>query len=101
MNAALLTARQVAERLSVSTAAILRWAARGDVPSFKLPGGAVRFDPAAIDDWLLGRARAADGAAEECQPPDAPSAIGHGTLSSVSHLPPMFGGEIEEEPSAT
>jgi excisionase family DNA binding protein len=47
--ASFLTARELGKRLSISLAAVLRWAARGVVPSFKLPGGAVRFDPDEID----------------------------------------------------
>jgi excisionase family DNA binding protein len=72
--APLLTARQVAERLSVSPAAILRWAARGDVPSFKLPGGAVRFDPGALDEWLRECAKRASDGNEECHHPEPPPA---------------------------
>lgn len=40
---ALLTARQVADRLGVSTETVLRWTRRGDLPGFRLPGGALRF----------------------------------------------------------
>jgi excisionase family DNA binding protein len=72
--ASFLTARELAERLRISPAAVLRWAARGDVPSFKFPGGAVRFDPAAIDAWLAGRARGAGEGTEECHHPEPPPA---------------------------
>jgi excisionase family DNA binding protein len=90
LTAPLLTARQVAERLSVSPAAVLRWAARGEVPSFKLPGGAVRFDPDALDEWLRGCAERASDGNEVChdhEPPPARPAGYETPLRSDSSRP--------------
>ena len=39
----LLTAREVAEQLGVSTETVLRWTRRGELPAIRLPGGAIRF----------------------------------------------------------
>ncbi len=51
----LLTARQVAELLSVSTETVLRWVRRGDLPGFRLPSGQLRFRLEAIEAWLADR----------------------------------------------
>jgi excisionase family DNA binding protein len=53
---ALLTARQVADRLGVSAETVLRWTRRGDLPGFRLPGGALRFREDDLDQWLALRA---------------------------------------------
>jgi excisionase family DNA binding protein len=39
----LLSARQVAEYLGVSTETVLRWTRRGELPAIRLPGGAIRY----------------------------------------------------------
>ena len=70
----LLTARQFAQRLGVSTGALLRWTRAGKVPpAVKLPSGAIRYVPELIDPWLATLAVGADGAAAwiEEGPPDA------------------------------
>lgn len=59
MSEPLLTARQVADLLGVSAETILRWTRRGDVPAIRLPGGALRYRPAAIEAWLKERATGA------------------------------------------
>lgn len=51
----MLTARDVADRLAVSTETILRWTRNGDLPAVKLPGGAIRFDADQLDAWLEAR----------------------------------------------
>ena len=51
----LLTAREVAECLSLSPETVLSWARSGDLPSFKLPSGQIRFSEEALDAWLLAR----------------------------------------------
>jgi excisionase family DNA binding protein len=51
----LLTARELASQLGVSTGALLRWTRRGDVPAFKLPGGAIRYRAADVEAWLQTR----------------------------------------------
>jgi excisionase family DNA binding protein len=57
----LLTAREVADLINVSTETILRWTRRGELPAIRLPGGAIRFRPAEVDAWLVERATAAGG----------------------------------------
>jgi excisionase family DNA binding protein len=48
----LLTAREVAALLGVSTETVLRWTRCGDLPAIRLPGGAIRFREDALDEWL-------------------------------------------------
>ena len=52
----LLTAREVAELIGVSAETILRWTRRGELPAIRLPGGAIRYREAELDDWLSLRA---------------------------------------------
>jgi excisionase family DNA binding protein len=52
----LLTARELAERLGVSTETVLRWARRGRLPAVYLSSRAIRFREADIDAWLEQRA---------------------------------------------
>ena len=56
MNARLLTAREVGDRLGVSTETVLRWTRRGDLPAFRLPGRGIRYRESDLDDWLALRA---------------------------------------------
>jgi excisionase family DNA binding protein len=56
MTERLLTCREVAELLGVSSETILRWHRRGQLPSIRLPSGAIRFDREALDAWLAERA---------------------------------------------
>jgi excisionase family DNA binding protein len=46
-----LTAKELAELLSVSKVTIFKHAATGRIPSFRV-GTCVRFDPRAIANWL-------------------------------------------------
>jgi excisionase family DNA binding protein len=55
----LVTARELAAQLGVSTGALLRWTRAGQVPAVKLPSGAVRYMPEQIDAWLEERATGA------------------------------------------
>jgi excisionase family DNA binding protein len=55
----LLTARDVANRLGLSTETVLSWVRRGELPAFKL-GRAIRFREADLDQWLQARATSAD-----------------------------------------
>ncbi len=50
-----MTARELAELVSVSTETVLRWTRRGDLPAIRLPGGALRYAPDAIEIWLFAR----------------------------------------------
>jgi excisionase family DNA binding protein len=51
----LLTAREVAELLSVSAETVLRWTRCGELPAFRMPGGAIRFGAEELDEWLAAR----------------------------------------------
>lgn len=55
----LLTAREVGDRLGVSSETVLRWTRRGELPAIRLPGGAIRYRPDALEEWLANRATAA------------------------------------------
>jgi excisionase family DNA binding protein len=57
----LLTVREVADQLGVSTGALLRWTRDGRVPAVKLPSGAVRYRPEQIEAWLEEHATGAAG----------------------------------------
>ncbi len=48
----LLTAKQAAERLGMSEAAVRRAQQRRSIPSVKLPTGGVRFDPVELSNWI-------------------------------------------------
>lgn len=52
MNDRLLTARELADQFGVSPETVLRWTRRGDLIAIKLPGGAIRYRPEALADWL-------------------------------------------------
>jgi excisionase family DNA binding protein len=51
----LLTAREIAERVGVSSETVLRWVRRGEIPAIKLPGGAIRFSAGEFEAWLKAR----------------------------------------------
>jgi excisionase family DNA binding protein len=55
MTQTLLTARDVAERLGVSPATVLRWTRQGELPAIKLPGGTLRYTDDALANWLKAR----------------------------------------------
>lgn len=52
MSERLLTARELAELLDVSSETILRWTRRGELPAIKLPGGAIRYRAEVLEQWL-------------------------------------------------
>jgi excisionase family DNA binding protein len=56
MTTRLLTAREVAELLGVSSETALRWHRRGELPAIRLPSGAIRFRQDALDAWIVERA---------------------------------------------
>jgi excisionase family DNA binding protein len=58
--AKLLDAKEMAARLSLKPSWLLELARQGRVPHRRL-GRYVRFDPAAVQEWLGARADAADG----------------------------------------
>jgi excisionase family DNA binding protein len=52
----LLTTRDVAGRLGVSTETVLRWHRSGRLPGgYRLATGVLRFDPVELERWLDGR----------------------------------------------
>ena len=52
----LLTAREVAELIGVSSETILRWTRRGDLPAVRLPSGGLRYRKDDLEQWLGNRA---------------------------------------------
>jgi excisionase family DNA binding protein len=80
----LLTARQIAERLLVSTETVLRWVRRGEFEGVVvwLPGGAIRFREDRFEEWLELRAAAERGSVSH--PAGRRPAA---TLMPVSHPP--------------
>jgi predicted DNA-binding transcriptional regulator AlpA len=72
MSEPLLTARELAERLGISTGALLRWTRKGRVPgAVKLPSGAIRYAPGRIAAWLEAQEMAGDGPKEVSPTSDA------------------------------
>ncbi len=71
----LLTAREVADLLGVSTETILRWTRRGDLPAIRLPSGALRYRDADLDGWLTSRATPSRGVSTA--PKDAARRLGY------------------------
>jgi excisionase family DNA binding protein len=60
----LLTVRVVAEALGVSPETVLRWTRRGLLPAIRLPGGAIRYRPEVLEQWLNEHATAGDATRE-------------------------------------
>jgi excisionase family DNA binding protein len=56
MTGRLLTGREVADQLGVSTKTVLRWALDGRLPSIRLSNRAIRFRETELDAWLAQRA---------------------------------------------
>lgn len=88
----LLTARQVADLLGVSTETVLRWTRRGDLPAIKLPGGAVRFRASELDEWIEERATLRRGSAN--QPDERRPG---GTVALLSGAPTNPSSDDEEK----
>lgn len=57
----LLTAREVAGLLGVSTETVLRWVRAGKLRAVKLPSGQTRFREDELDAWIAERATLARG----------------------------------------
>jgi excisionase family DNA binding protein len=90
----LLTARDVAELFGVSPETVLRWTRRGDLPGFRLPGGALRYRREELEAWLDSRETAspADRASPDTRPGRArrrgPYAPGRLRFESPDTRPP-------------
>jgi excisionase family DNA binding protein len=48
----LLTTGQVAELLGVHPETVLRWTDKKGLPGYRLPGGALRYQKDAVEEWL-------------------------------------------------
>ena len=59
---------RVAERLDISVETVLRWTRRGELPGFRLPGGAIRHREAKLEAWLAGRAVGRRNGADDVTP---------------------------------
>jgi excisionase family DNA binding protein len=57
----LLNATQVAQLLGCSRASVFEWAAQGVIPSVRVGGRLVRFEPQEISRWLEDRRRDQEG----------------------------------------
>ena len=49
----LLTIRDLSQQLQIKPATLYAWAASGKIPCLKIHG-VLRFDPKAVQDWLIG-----------------------------------------------
>lgn len=76
----LLTAREVAERLTVSTETVLRWTRRGKLPAYKLPSGAIRYREAEVDRRIAEWATPRGGVL--ATPSDAAQGLGYSVLAT-------------------
>jgi excisionase family DNA binding protein len=81
MTGRLLTARDVAEIIGMSTETILRWTRRGEFAGVALvmPGGAIRYREERFDVWLEERATPT-----RSLPTTTPSAAQLGTVQSLT-----------------
>jgi excisionase family DNA binding protein len=82
----LLTARELAGTLGVSTGALLRWTRAGRVPAVKLPSGAVRYRPEQIEQWLNEQTTKAGDADEEREHPGTSPADGYSPRSRAPRI---------------
>jgi len=63
MTDRLVTSRQLADQLAVSTETVLRWTRDGKLPAIRLPGGAIRYRESDLDAWIEERATTERGSA--------------------------------------
>jgi excisionase family DNA binding protein len=93
----LLTAREVGERLGLTTETILRWTRRGDLPAFKL-GCALRYREADIEAWLGEHATGAAPRGVSATRDGRAQAEGYAEVRSLaSATPPRHAATTEEE----
>jgi excisionase family DNA binding protein len=93
----LLTAREVAERLGVSTETVLRWVRRGELSAIRLPGGALRFRETAFEAWLAARATGAADRGVSATRTDRAHRSVLSLPSMTSATPPPEAATIEED----
>jgi excisionase family DNA binding protein len=99
MTDRLRTAREVAERFGLSVETVLRWTRRGELPAFKLPGGAVRYREAELDAWLEAHATADTANRELSDTRSRARSTGPYAVSlRVSDTRPHGAARTEEEP---
>jgi excisionase family DNA binding protein len=55
-NTELLTAQEVAERLSVHVESVRRWTRRGELPAVRLPSGRYKYRADDVDAMIRGDA---------------------------------------------
>lgn len=55
MTGRLLTTRELAEYLGVSSETVLRRWRAGELPGYRIASNALRFDPEEVRGWLEGR----------------------------------------------
>lgn len=81
MTRRLLTARDVADIIGMSTETILRWTRRGEFAAvaIRLPGGAIRYREERFEVWLEERATPT-----RSLPTTTPSAAQVGTVQSLT-----------------
>ena len=99
MSERLLTARELADQLGVSSGALLRWTRAGDVPAVKLPSGAIHYVPEQIEEWLAALAMAGDATRGVSPATDAARRREVSSLASPAPLRPAA-APTEEEPHA-
>jgi excisionase family DNA binding protein len=99
MSDRLLTAREVADQLAVSTETTLRWTRRGQLPAVRLPGGAIRYRPAELAGWLDEHSTA-DAPGREVSPTrtgDARRVGAYSLLSSASSPTTPLDGSMRRQ----
>ncbi len=85
MTDRLLTAREIAERINVSTETVLRWTRLGELPAIRLPSGQLRYREAEVE------ARIAEWATPSRGVSTTPASAARGVTYLASTTP-----EVEE-----
>jgi excisionase family DNA binding protein len=110
MKGRLLTAREVAEQLGVAPETVVRWTRRGELPGFRLPGGALRYRAPDVDAWLAARATGLAGTGDRESPNARARTRRAGSLATEAEVRlsleapnarPLSAARTEEEHDAT
>jgi excisionase family DNA binding protein len=96
----LITAREVASLLNVSAETVLRWTRRGELPAFKLPGGAIRYRDADLEAWLKARVTGAANRGGDSHRGGRAHRAGYGLSSVVTATTPRGAATTEENSDA-